>query len=334
AHIGNLGKGAFMALRVAVCMMIMWGSVRGISPGEGRYPDPSLPVVQGLFGLNAVQNDSAQPQDSLGNIDINSPYYRYPGKAMMMSLALPGAGQLYVGHPKRTVVFLGAEILAILVWNSYARRGEEMTQAFRDTADAFWDFRRWLDTASLYGSDPWGTGDGQIYIGTQGSHHLEFFVEDMDGDEQPEFFGNTKDDSDRLDQLLLSPDTSRFLDVKRSSEYYENIGKYNQFFSGWDDADPDTSKSGISIEERTSGLIALTPHRSDYLEMREETNRLKRTASYAISALMFNHVVSAVDAIFATSRWNREHASRLSGRLLFNPACSHGIGGLQITLTW
>jgi len=286
-------------------------------------------VVQGLSSFSAVQQDVSLAQDSLSDIDVTSPYYRYPGKAMMMSLAVPGAGQLYVGRPMRTAAFLGIEIIALLAWNSYARQGEDMTRDFRDFADAHWHFRCWLDSAQYYQNDPWGKGEGQIYIGTDGSHHLEFFV-DMDDDGRPEFFGNTKDDSKRLDQLMADPDTSDYVYVKRSNEYYENIGKYNQFFSGWDDADPNNP----DIEERESGLVALSEHRSQYLRKRADANRLKSMAGYAVSAIMFNHVVSAVDAIFATSRWNSEHARRLSGRLWFSPASPHGVGGMQISLTW
>jgi len=319
-----------MTLRVAAGIMILWGSVQGGTPEAGRYPALFRSVVQGLSSFGAVQQDVSLAQDSLSDIDITSPYYRYPGKTMMMSLAVPGAGQLNVGRPMRTVFFLGAEIIALLAWSSYSQRGDDMVQAFKDFADDYWDFNRWLNNAPYYLSAPWGEGEGRIYIGTDGSHHLEFFVDDMDGDGRPEFFGNTKDDSKRLDQLLADPDTSTHVNVKRSNEYYENIGKYNQFFSGWDDADPNNP----DIEERKSGLIALSEHRSQYLRKRADANRLKSMGGYAVSAIMFNHVVSAVDAIFATSRWNSKHARRLSGRLWFSPVNPHGVGGMQISLTW
>ncbi|UCD39080.1 MAG: hypothetical protein JSW54_06265, partial [Fidelibacterota bacterium] len=85
-------------------------------------------------------------------------------------------------------------------------------------------------------------------------------------------------------------------------------------------------------EETRSGLNAKSPNRSEYLDLRAEANHLKSVASYAISAVMFNHLVSAVDAIFTTSRWNREHATRLGGRLWYNPDNPYGLGGVQLTL--
>ncbi|UCH61859.1 MAG: hypothetical protein JSU77_08590 [Fidelibacterota bacterium] len=318
-----------MTLRVAVGVMILWGLAQGSTPEAGCCPQPFQPVAKGLLNFSTVQQDVSLAHDSLSAVDVTSPYYRYPGRVLMMSLAVPGAGQLYVGRPMRTVFFLGAEIIALMAWRNYTRQGEGMTQDFRDFANDHWDFNRWLNNAQYYQSDPWGSGEGRIYIGTDGSHHLEYFL-DMDDDGRPEFFGNTIDDSKRLFQLLADPDTSIHVGVKRSGEYYENIGKYNQFFSGWEDADPNNP----DIEERESGLIALSEHRSQYLQMRADANRLKSIAGYAISAIMFNHVVSAIDAIFATSRWNNEHARHLSGRLWFSPASPNGVGGMQISLTW
>jgi len=312
--------------------MIFWGTVQGATPGTGTYFDPSHPLVQRLYTVPAVQGAISQNQDTLSRIDVTSANYRYPGKAMVLSLVLPGAGQLYVKQPKKTVLFIGVEILSIWAWNSYAQQGKDATKDFEAFADVHWDFWRWLDTDQYYQTDPWGTEEGQIYVGpgtsTHGGHHLEFYV-DTDGDGNLELY-NTKDDySSVLDWYVDNPDIRDSVFIARGHEYYENIGKYNQFFCGWEEATP-----GAEIEQRKSGPHALNDYRSKYLDMRGEANRLKNVASYAISALMFNHVLSAVDAIFSAARWNRQHAGRLSGRLLYNPAASYGVGGVQISLAW
>ena len=312
-------------MRFALRLVIMLGTVWGASPGFGHYPDLSQPLLQGLFSAAAVPLAAAQTEDSLASVDVNHPDYKYPGRAMLLSLMVPGAGQLYVHQPLKSVAFLGAEVLAVLAFKGYNQRGLDQTQAFRDTADVQWNFRDWIFKAPNFQGGKWEP----IKIGLDGSHHLDFFVGDMDGDGRPEVFGNTLDDGVRLSRLLNDSDTSSYVSIKKNGEYYENIGKYNQFFSGWDDAGPDAL-----IEDTKSGLIARSDHRDAYLSMRAEANRLKSTANYVISAIMFNHVLSAVDAIFATARWNRQHALRLGGGLWFDPSQSRGVGGVQVSLAW
>lgn len=321
-----------MGIRLAIGIMMICSTAQGVTPKAAGYPAPSHPLMSGLYGSVAVQNAVSQSQDTLDGIDINSPNYRYPGKAMVLSLAVPGAGQLYVGQPKRTVLFIGMEILSIWAWNNYAQQGKDATKDFEAYADEYWSFWRWLNTYQDYRTDPWGTEPGQIYVGPgtdKLGHPLEFYI-DIDGDGNLEIY-NTKDHSSVLEPYLSTDPVIRdtIVFIARNHEYYENIGKYNQFFSGWEEA-----TAGAEIEQRKSGPHALNDYRSKYLDMRGEANRLKNVASYAISALMFNHVISAVDAIFATSRWNREHARRISGRLWFNPSVSHGVGGVQISLAW
>ena len=214
---------------------------------------------------------------------------------------------------------------AILLWRNYNQRGLDEVEAYKQFADQNWDFRDWVLRASLFG----GAGWEKVTIGTDGTHSLDFYV-DMDGDGWPEIMGDTKDDGARFRQLILSADTSDFLYVRKNDEYYENIGKYNQFFSGWDDSDPNNP----IIDQTKSGPIARSPFRNKYLDKRERSNQLRSTASYAISALMFNHVLSAVDAIFSTAEWNRKRGLELQGSLRFDPDQNHGVGGVTLSAAW
>jgi hypothetical protein len=268
--------------------------------------------------------DPIQESDSVIDSSLSPFRTKFPGKAMLMSLAVPGAGQLYVHRPIKAAGFLAAEVAAVLMWRNYNQRGFDEVQAFKQFADEHWDFSAWVLRAPLFG----GAGWEGIIIGLDGTHSLDFYV-DMDGDGWPEIMGKTGEDGARFRQLINS-DTSDFLYVRKNDEYYENIGKYNQFFSGWDDSDP----LNPMIDSTKSGVIARSPYRNEYLDQRERSNQLRSTAGYAISALMFNHVLSAVDAIFSTARWNRERGLELRGSLRFDPDKNHGIGGVTLSVTW
>ncbi|MBI4552371.1 MAG: hypothetical protein HY710_08920 [Candidatus Latescibacteria bacterium] len=70
-----------------------------------------------------------------------------------------------------------------------------------------------------------------------------------------------------------------------SQQYYEQIGKYEKFRRGWDDDDP--------------ALNGLSPNRRSYVAMRHDMNQAYKWATYSVSAVLVNHLVSAIDAALA-----------------------------------
>jgi len=84
-------------------------------------------------------------------------------------------------------------------------------------------------------------------------------------------------------------------------EYYENIGKYDQFVWGWDDF--------------AAGDPVLTPHREHYLELRKKANDKFDTARAFLVVAMVNHVVSAIDASFTAISYNKRGESDFFGNV-------------------
>ncbi len=299
----------------------------GVGPavaGEGRKADLSHPLVTGWLAIQGQWPAAGGTADSI-IIDTSHPDYLYPGRAMIFSLFIPGAGQVYVKRPVRGLFYLATDVAAYYVWRDYIGRGNTIEDLWEAFADSSWSFIRWFTEAGLYRGGEWD----RVGVGITGSHNLEYFVADMDGDGLPELFGSTNDPG-RLAELIADQDTSAFLRVRRNGNFYENIGKYNQFFSGWSDADPNNP----DIEETLSGPIAWSDYRRWYVETRGESNRLRGLAGYAVSAALFNHVLSAADALFSASAWNRGHALKLSGRLRHDPLMPYGVGGVEISLGW
>jgi hypothetical protein len=81
----------------------------------------------------------------------------------------------------------------------------------------------------------------------------------------------------------------------KTQQYYEMIGKYDQFRGGWDDYWLDTT-------------IYNTPHREYYNTMRGKANDLLDKAKSFIVFSMVNHIVSAFDAALAAGRHNRSQS--------------------------
>lgn len=84
-------------------------------------------------------------------------------------------------------------------------------------------------------------------------------------------------------------------------EYYENIGKYDQFQVGWNDID----YSPWDIRDSTEAGTIVSPLRSEYLDMRKQSNDYFSNATAMAMISIANHVISAFDAAIGAKRFNK-----------------------------
>jgi len=87
----------------------------------------------------------------------------------------------------------------------------------------------------------------------------------------------------------------------KTQQYYEMIGKYDQFRSGWVDYWGDTLKYD-------SAGKYVSPLRDKYNGIRGEANDLLNKAKTFIVISMVNHLLSAIDAAVAANRHNRNQS--------------------------
>ena len=77
--------------------------------------------VSGMDSTSAVQKDSISTEKSV--LLIQDQKTVYPGKPLLMSLVLPGAGQYYNKAPVwKTALFFGMELASILAWNNFKNK--------------------------------------------------------------------------------------------------------------------------------------------------------------------------------------------------------------------
>ncbi len=89
----------------------------------------------------------------------------------------------------------------------------------------------------------------------------------------------------------------------RNREYYENVGKYDQFQVGWDDIGVNFPPPGTPGGNPNSGYVS--PHRGTYLEMRKQSNTyFSRATTFAVVSIG-NHLVSAFEAAIGARKFNR-----------------------------
>ena len=169
------------------------------------------------------------------------------------------------------------------------------------------------------------------YIGT---HHLTIHLKgDLQNLFNTEFL--TSDSLAMIANYLDSEDIS----MVKDRHYYENIGKYDQFVGGWSDVFTDWYWEEKDVGDSTE-IIIKTPKKQDYLDERYEANQWLNFAKFSVSAMMFNHVVSGLEAVWANRNKENlinEKSSKktdLDIGLLFNPKNNLGIGGLALRLNF
>jgi hypothetical protein len=208
-----------------------------------------------------------------------------PLRAAAYSAVIPGGGEFYAESYWRSSAFLGAEILLWVVYAVYDGKGDNQTAEFERYADQYWSvvrFAEWVEAhgASLNPNPP----PGGIVISNDTN--------------LPPW--------ERVDWALLnaweqhiggvaSTGFSHRLPRRPDQQYYELIGKYLQYNMGWADWDP----------ARVDYLTTISQKFGYYRDMRGRANDLytiARTSGYLIVA---NHLLSALDAAFAASGFNK-----------------------------
>jgi hypothetical protein len=243
-------------------------------------------------------------------------YEKSPGRAFLLSAVLPGAGELYAGAKWRALAFVGVEAFSWLMYFNRKNRGDDLETKYIEFADANWTL------ADLYqnGMDNEKVGLSAQHGSNFGSHpiYLEY--------EGAEYLGNT----DSLDQYLPGWDgylLSGDIQPIRTRDYYENIGKYDQFAGGWVDfldfnSDPDT--------------VYLSDVRDDYLTQRKNSNDALKMATNFATVIMFNHLISAFHAQIAAKNYTSEEADKVSWHvgLITDVRRRNPIRGLQLSVAF
>ena len=331
--------------------------------------------------------------DTLSLLNVRPENYKFPGRALLYSGILPGAGELYAGKWKRAVLFAGLEVAAWTMWLNFEGKGDDATSDYEDYGDENWMFEKWIadfyywnvpttDPRYNYASQLFSvyTSTDTIYTNiTEGSHYVSFRYVDVWDDEfnqihgyYPEKTASTNDTQVFGNYLwpLFSGKTAEEIAttvydsltwnfrILKDHTFYENIGKYNHFFAGWhDEPEPfedldengfwtadepyvDTNENGIfdekyiKIHDNGNYLVALNKYNNKYATMREDANDYKKIAGYFTSAIMINHVVSMLDAVFATHQWNSSLNPDISAQALYDPRTPYGIGGVSVSISW
>ena len=279
--------------------------------------------------------DSNKSPDTTSVVVLEESQVNYPGKPLIMSLILPGAGQYYNKSPFwKTASFLGVELGSILAWRYYQNKAEELRDDYQAFADMNWSMENWvynrLNQQSIAPSDGIAWTNFPALRTLIGTHDLKLIIT---GDLANEL-NLTRVSSDSLEthpEWWYSGDVI----VVKDRHFYENIGKYDQFVGGWNDAKEEwyweEKDVGDSIE-----IVIKTPMKQDYIDQRYNSNQMLSAAKYSITVLMFNHVISGIESVWTNQKnarsKNKEASIKPKFDLVYNPNNPSAIGGVRLSV--
>ncbi len=229
----------------------------------------SLVLGNTRFAINnsfAMQSSNKLSTEKMVLSETPAPGSKSVAKAVLLSAAIPGAGQFYTKSYIKGIVFLVIEAASLTGYFHYQNRGNDLEAGFEDYADQYWDedvYWSWVNDECQ--KDP-------TFSGSCSSNPI------LDREQLREYERERSDFTHSLPGEI-------------NQQYYENIGKYDQFNIGWEDA--------------VRGNVAESELREDYTVMRKVANDNFQRATNLITVVLFNHVVSALDASFTTRRFNR-----------------------------
>lgn len=199
----------------------------------------------------------------------------------ILSAVIPGAGQIYNEDYWIAGIFLAAEAALIYVGLTYDKKGDDQTEYFENYADDYmnpdhnWSvvrYAQWL--IDHQGADPSIRTD-------------EWEVDDT---RLPPW--------QRVDwnKLNAAETGSHNLPPHGEQQYYELIGKYHQYSAGWNDFTGGANKELVS------------PNLLYYSGERGKANDYYSTAKTAVIGIYINHLLSALEAVWGATRFNKDIA--------------------------
>ena len=194
-----------------------------------------------------------------------------PKAAFLFSATVPGAGQVYAKSYIKAAVFLAVEAAAWTFYVAKTNDGHDIEDEFHAYADEHWsetEYWRWI------------------------SHHsgIAFSEENM--------------------EALRSWEGQSFshgLHRDKDQQYFEMIGKYHQFSWGWDDFREDNSITATDeeITHQYNLTKELNENRRYYETRRNASNDAFKKATTGATIAVMNHLLSAIDAAWTTTKYNR-----------------------------
>lgn len=193
----------------------------------------------------------------------------------ILSVLVPGAGEFYAKSYVKAAIFFGVELLSWGAFAMYQIKGDNQTDKFESYADQYWSVYRYAEWLV----DEQFTGYSVINPNEPDKNILRLQIMEC---ERQNF--------------------SHTLPEYGSQQFYELIGKYQNFQAGWTNL--------AHIPTRTQGPYWYETYKDpvfiNYSNERQKANDYYNYAKTGIIVVVLNHILSAADAAWSVSMFNKQ----------------------------
>ena len=240
----------------------------------------------------------------------------------LYSAILPGLGQLQLYKEKsdrkvlnRSLCYFGIESTALISTFLFNNKYESKKDEYKLFATDNWDFGRWIYNYENFKSTDLSFLWSNVYIHDgfqdetwinigEGSHSIKFSMGN-----QNNIISTTSEEF-----LLIKENIIDFYDaggediysefdieIRGDQHFYENIGKYNEFFSGWIDAD--TVNTNVVVTEQGYST-PISPIKATYIDYYNDAENFSDVKEFSNICIYFNHFISMIDAFVLAQKYN------------------------------
>lgn len=237
-----------------------------IPSGDFRLMDLKENVIGSEKVTGLTENKFSGEKINLFNSDKE----KNPILAAALSAIVPGTGQFYAKNYVKSAIFLGVEAGLWITYAIFQKKGDDQTDIYRKYANDNWSVRKyasWLKTEGFPGS---GIIDPNL-------QNLEILRQQINACEDSAGF-------------------SHKLPPFGDQQYYEVIGKYQNYVSGWSEA------IGVTKNNFQTFKLAQVDF---YMNERERANTYYNNGSLTLTVVIVNHILSAADAVWSVSIFNK-----------------------------
>jgi hypothetical protein len=314
------------------------GAVPPPAPGAVRV-DTARPVILAPDTVPTLQtgrstSDTVVPraprpritrETTVNPMDVQRGSYRNPKKALFMSLIVPGLGQAYIGQSTfnyvRAALYFTADVTMGYLWYDYSVvKYDKQVKQYRAFADQHWRQASYEDKIT----EMVGTVTDQTYFERFNPSRVNYCaaVQPNEGagaalysgcvspynnafdTEYANFKTTYAGDVDGQGNVDVAATAARRAAFPGDVEFYEMIGRDQEFLYGWDDALADPGvPTGFDLAD--TAWVGTSVNRDRYNAMRQTAKDYSRMQTWFLGGIVLNHIASAVDAAITARRHNR-----------------------------